>query len=166
MIPPLLSLSQTTSELQLTYIAEGPTSNNSKRLSCVPYSLLRCDVTAHWQADGHAENMSRDSHILLMCDITNPMPTAGHTEITACSAVAGMHCVYRAVSWQRVEQICHSIKWNEKFFSVPRLSLCIQKESSVNGCSGPMNSEHIEIKLYLNSLKFLLLYFLQTKRSE
>jgi hypothetical protein len=52
--------------------------------------------------------MSRDSYILLMCDVTEPVPTAGHMESTACSTVAGAYCVYRAVAWQRVDQIRHN----------------------------------------------------------
>jgi hypothetical protein len=33
--------------LSLTYIAEGPTSTNSKHISRDPYPLLLCDVTVH-----------------------------------------------------------------------------------------------------------------------
>jgi hypothetical protein len=35
--------------LSLTYIAEGPTSTNSKHISHDPYPVLLCDVTAHVQ---------------------------------------------------------------------------------------------------------------------
>jgi hypothetical protein len=95
--------------LSLTRIAEGPTLTNSKHISRDPYSLLLCDITTHPQADRHAGNMSHDGHILLMCDITNPTPTARHMENTACSTVVGAYRVYRAVAWQHVDQIRHSI---------------------------------------------------------
>jgi hypothetical protein len=84
---------------------------NSKHISCDPYSLLLCDVTAHLQADGHTGNTSRDGHLLLMCDVTDPTRTVRHAENTACSTVAGMYCVYRAVAWQLVDQIRHNIAY-------------------------------------------------------
>jgi hypothetical protein len=118
MILSILFLSLTNSELRLTYIAERPTSVNSKHISRDPYSLLLCDVIAHPQADGHAGNMSRDRHVLLMCDVTDPTPTVGHTENTACSIVAGAYRVYRAAAWQHVDQIRHSIyEWTITSFS-------------------------------------------------
>jgi hypothetical protein len=55
--------------MTLTYIAEGPTSTNSKHISLDPYSLLLCDVTAHPKANRHAGYMSRDGHVL-WCDVT------------------------------------------------------------------------------------------------
>jgi hypothetical protein len=53
--------------------------------------------------------MSHDGHLLLLCDVTAPAPAAGHTENTACCTVAWAYRVYRAVAWQRVAQIRHSI---------------------------------------------------------
>jgi glucan phosphoethanolaminetransferase (alkaline phosphatase superfamily) len=44
-----------------------------------------------------------------MCDVTDPTPTAGQMENTACSTVAGLYRVYRAVAWQRVDQIRRDI---------------------------------------------------------
>jgi hypothetical protein len=51
--------------------------------------------------------MSHDGHPLLMCDVTDPTPTARHTENTTYSTIAGVYRVYRAVAWQRVDQIRH-----------------------------------------------------------
>jgi hypothetical protein len=72
MIPPLLFLSTTNSELPLTYTAEGPTSTNSKHISRDPYSLLLCDVTAHPQADGLAGNTCHVTAAYYWC-VTSPI---------------------------------------------------------------------------------------------
>jgi hypothetical protein len=46
----------------------------------LPTVALWCHHTC--ATDGHAGNMSCDSHLLLMCDITDPTATARHTENT------------------------------------------------------------------------------------
>jgi hypothetical protein len=84
---------------------------NSKHISPDPYPLLLY-VTAHAQLTDTQETCHLTA--TYRCCVTSPLLrlAAGHTENTACSTVACVYRVYRAVAWQHVDQIRHNINDN------------------------------------------------------